>query len=80
MDIDVLVIMLDVCLLSSLVPVDWVSGCVFLLYKGKRDKCKCTSFRGIGLLSVTSKVYDKVLLKRIIEGTEGMMYDDQGGI
>ncbi len=35
----------------------------------------CTSFRGTSLLSVVGKV----LIKRVREGTEGMIRDEQGG-
>ncbi len=58
---------------------DWMSECVLLLYKGKRDNCECTGFSCVSLLSVACKVYKKVLVKRIREGTEGKICDDQGG-
>lgn len=48
----------------------WVSACVVPLYRGKGDRHKCTCFRGISLLSVVGKVYDKVLIKRIREGID----------
>ncbi len=38
-----------------------------------------SSFRGISLLSVVGKVYGKVLIKEVREGTEGMIHDEQGG-
>ena len=71
--------LLNVCFLSSMVPIDWASACVVPLYKGKGDKYDCTSFRGISLLSVVGKVYGKVLIKRVREGTEGSICDEQGG-
>ncbi len=49
------------------------------LYKGKGDKYECTNFRDISLLSVVGKVYDKVLIKSVREGTEGVICDEQGG-
>ncbi len=64
---------------SSMVPIDWTKACVVPLYKGKGDKYGCTSFRDINLLSVVGKVYGKVLIKRVREGTEGMIRDEQGG-
>ncbi len=60
-------------------PTDWTSACVVPLYKGKGDKYECTSFRGISFLSVVGKVYCKVLIKRVREGTERVMCDEQGG-
>ncbi len=50
--------------------------CVVLLYKGKEDKYECTSFMGISLLSVVGKVYGKMLIKRVREGTEGVICDE----
>ncbi len=61
-------------------PIDWMSECVLPLHKGKRDNCECTGFSRVSLLSVACKVYKKVLLKRIREGTEGKICDDQGGL
>ena len=40
----------------QMVTIYWVSACVLPLYKGKEDKCDCTSFRGISLPSVVDKV------------------------
>ncbi len=61
-------------------PNDWVNECVLPLYKGKGDKCECTDFSHVSLLNVAGNVYDKVLVKRIREGTDGMICDDQGGL
>ena len=55
--IESLVRLLNVCFVTSMVPVGWTSACVVLLYKGKGDKYECTSFRGISLLSVVSNVH-----------------------
>ncbi len=68
-------------LLGAMRSIDWTIACVVPLYKGKGDKYECTSFRGrpISLLSVVGKVYGEVLIKRVREGTEGMIYDEQCG-
>ena len=50
-----------------------------LLLKDKGDKYDRTSFRGTTILSVVDKVYGKVLVKRIRQGNEGMICDEQGG-
>ncbi len=79
--IDGLVLVLNVCSLSSTVPVDWTSECVTLCTKVKGLGVSVLySFRDVCLLSVAGKVYDKVLIKKIREGTEGMIYDDQGEV
>ncbi len=81
MVIDWLAIFKCTSLVSTVVPGDWVSECVLPFYKGKGDKCECRyCFSHVSLLSVAGKVYDKVLVKRIREGTEGMICDDQGGL
>ena len=38
--------LLNVCFITSMVPVDWVSARVVPLYKSKgdRERCECTSF------------------------------------
>uniref|UniRef100_UPI003EB93A31 RNA-directed DNA polymerase n=1 Tax=Klebsiella pneumoniae TaxID=573 RepID=UPI003EB93A31 len=46
---------------------------------GKGDKYECTSYRGISLLSVVGKVYGRVLIRRVREGTEGVIGDEQCG-
>ncbi len=50
-----------------------------LWYKGKGHKCECTGFRGINPWSVVGKVRGEVLVKRMKEGTEGRICDEQGG-
>ncbi len=50
------------------------------LYNGKGDKSECTGFSRTSLLSVAGKVYDKVLVKSIRDGTVGMIFDDKGGL
>ncbi len=60
-------------------PIDWTSACEVPLYNGMGDKYECISFRGLSLLSVASKVYGKVLIKRVREGMEGVICDEQGG-
>ena len=40
------------------------------LCKGKGDKCESNNSRGISLLSVVSKLFGRVLIKRIRAGTE----------
>ncbi len=78
MVVEWLVRSLNVCFLSSMVPIDWTTACVVPLYKGKGDKYECTSFKDISLLSAVGKVYGKVLTNRVREGTEGMIRDEQG--
>ena len=39
------------------------------LHQDKGDRCQCTSFMGISVPSVVGKVYSRVLMHRIREGT-----------
>lgn len=57
MDIGGLVILLNIYFVSRIVPVHWDIACVISLYKGKGNKCDCSTFRCISLLSVAGKVY-----------------------
>ena len=47
------------------IPMDWRGACVVPLHKGKGDKCECSNSRGISLLGVVSKLYGRVLIKRV---------------
>src|ERR1700755_485904 len=48
-------------------------ACIVPIYKGKGDKMVCKNYRGISLLSVIGKIYEKVLVRRMKELTsEGM--------
>ena len=34
----------------GVVPVDWLGACIVPMYKGKGDKCECSTSRAISLL------------------------------
>ena len=40
------------------------------LYKGKGDKCECSNWSGISLLSVFVRLYGRVLIQRVRAETE----------
>merc|ERR1712035_290651 len=77
--VDWLVRLLNVCFREGRVPSDWRSACVVPLYKGKGDKYECSSYRGISLLSIVGKVYERVLIERIRKGTEEVIGEEQCG-
>ena len=74
-----LVRVFNICLMLSIVPVDWVIACMMPLYKGKEDVHECSNFRGISLLSVVGKLYGRVLINRIRDKTENVIAKAQGG-
>ena len=49
------------------------------LHNGKDDKCECSNLRGINLLSVVGKLYDRGLIKRVRAGTECAVGEEQCG-
>ena len=51
------------------VPTDWMQGVVFPLYKDGDDRDPM-NYRGITLLSVVGKVYNRVLGDRLISFAE----------
>ena len=58
-----LVRLLNLSFDMGVVPMDWRGACIVPLYKGKGDKCECSIFRGITLLSVVDKLFGRVLIK-----------------
>ena len=48
------------------------------LYKDKGSKSECNSYRGISKLSLTGKVYDKILIEKLMEVTEEKVSEKQG--
>ena len=49
------------------------------LYKEKGCKSECKNYRGVSLLSITGKVYGRILIDRIRSLTEGMIGEEQCG-
>ena len=49
------------------------------LYKGKGSQLDCASHRAISLISLGSKVYAKVLARRMQERSERLLWEAQGG-
>ena len=49
------------------------------IYKGKGDKNECSKSRGASLLSVVRKLYGKVLIKIVRDGTECEIGEEQYG-
>ena len=50
---------------DEVVPEEWHQGIIIPLYKGKGSRSDCSNYRGITLLSVSGKVFAKVILSRI---------------
>ena len=59
-------------------PGDWKMGLIVKLPK-KGDLSLCKNWRGITLLSITSKVFSRVILDRISEALDPMLRKEQAG-
>jgi len=59
-------------------PVDWREGHLVKLPK-KGDLSNCNNYRGITLLSIPGKVFNRVILERIKEATDSQLRDNQAG-
>ena len=57
-------------------PEDWQTGLLFKLPK-KGDLGNCNNWRGIMLLSTTSKVFSKIILNRIGAGINDQLRNEQ---
>ena len=74
-----LVRLLNICFDAGEVPADWRMAAIVPIYKGKGDKHMCSNYRGISLLSIVGKIYGRVLINRIREGTDGCLREEQCG-
>ena len=50
-----------------------------VLYKGNGDKCECSNSRAVSLLSVVGKLFGRVLIKRVVAGTECAIGEEMHG-
>ena len=64
---------------SGVVPEDWRSALIVILYKGKEERAECKNYRGISLLSVAGKISAGFLVDRVRRLTGGLIDDEQGG-
>ena len=60
------------------VPEDWLRGLIIKLPK-KGDLTSCENWRGITLMSIVAKVLGRVLIKRIVAGTDAELRGEQAG-
>ena len=59
-------------------PADWKEGHLIKLPK-KGDLSKCSKYRGISLLSVPGKVFNRVILERVKDTVHSQLRDQQAG-
>ena len=61
------------------IPVDWKTGLIVKLLPKKGNLSLCKNWRGITLLSITSKVFSRVILNRISTALDPMLRKEQAG-
>jgi hypothetical protein len=54
------------CFFAHWTPDAWRIAEIFVLYKGKGDPCSPDSYRGISLCSIFAKVYERLLMTRLL--------------
>ena len=57
-------------------PTEWKEGYLIKLPK-KGDLCNCNNYRGITLLSIPSKVFNRVILNRMKDAVDTKLRDQQ---
>lgn len=60
------------------VPKDWEVGVIVPIYK-KGDRRDCNNYRGITLLSIASKVYERILETKLSQELEPQLEQSQSG-
>ena len=61
-------------------PKTWKQGLIVIVKIPKKgDLTECGNWRGITLISVPSKVFERVLIDRIRDGVNNKLRDEQAG-
>ena len=63
---------------EEMIPQDWEVGIILPIHK-KGNNRECTNYRGITLLSVALKVYERLLEKRLRQVTDEQLAEAQSG-
>jgi hypothetical protein len=72
--------LLDRCLRTSVFPDNWKTADVVTILKGpEKDRSNPKSYRPVSLLSVPSKVLERLIVTRLEDETRGAMSDGQHG-
>lgn len=64
---------------SRTVPKDWKFVVIVFLDKVKDNQGKCKNYKGMNLLSIVGKVYNKIPTDRVQNITAGIIVDEQNG-
>ena len=61
---------------SGIVPEDWRSDVIVIMYKGKRERTEFSNYRDNSLLSMVGKIYAGILVNRVHKVTAGLIDDE----
>jgi hypothetical protein len=64
--VPILTLLINDCLSSNTIPVDWKTAVVTPLYKSKGDKSDLNNYRGISILPPVAKILEKIMASQII--------------
>ncbi len=64
---------------DGIAPMDWRQSIIIPIWKRKGDRRECSQYKGIRLLSQSSKVFARILEKRIIYIVEPQLSENQFG-
>jgi hypothetical protein len=79
--VDGLATMYTAVLREHEVPGRWKQGQVSMLYKGKGASDLCTNYRGLTMLNVAGKIWERVALPRLerVASAHGAIHENQNG-
>ncbi|XP_072380874.1 uncharacterized protein [Diabrotica undecimpunctata] len=60
------------------IPKDWEMGVILPIFK-KADRSECSNYMEIILLNIPSKVYQRILEKRLLQEVDSKMEQTQSG-
>ena len=69
----------NICWERGEVSTDWRDAVMLPIYKGKGDKKECGMYRGISVLNVVGKVYERMIIERVRGITEDLVGEGQSG-
>ena len=64
---------------DGIAPMEWRQSIIIPIWKRKGDRTECSQYRGIRLLSQSSKVFARILEKRIRYIVEPQLSENQFG-
>ncbi len=73
--------MFNICIQQQSIPIEWKIAVVTPLFKNKGNKNDMNNYRGISVLPVLEKIFEKILASQIVEHLEKnkILFEGQHG-